>query len=112
MPALGEAILSCYMYISPFEQISRVKLAHCIVNVLTLAGIDSKQYKGHSTRGAATSAARNMGMNLSDIWMNSSWHDAWSFAVHYHKNDVYGGRVQRAILETRNNILIKMFYVV
>lgn len=91
-------------YIAPFGPISRATLARWTMNVLTLSGIDTKQYKGHSTRGAAASAARDMGVNLNAIMRNASWRDARSFAVHYHKDIVDRGRVQRAILDTTNNV--------
>lgn len=91
-------------YIAPFKPIARATLARWTVNVLSLAGIDTTQYKGHSTRGATASAALNMGVSLNAIMRNASWRDARTFAVHYHKDVTDPGRVQRAILETANNV--------
>lgn len=90
-------------YIAPFRPISRATLARWTENVLSLAGIDTKQFKAHSTRGATASAARDMGVSLNAIMRNASWRDAKTFAVHYHKDISDRGQVQRAILDTANN---------
>ena len=90
-------------YICPQAPISRATLARWTMNVLSLAGIDTSKYKGHSTRGASASSAQVMGASLNAIMRNASWKDAKSFAVHYHKTIEDPGEAQRAILNTVGN---------
>ena len=42
-------------------------LARCIKSLLKLAGIDTGIFSAHSLRGAATSAAFNRGVSISEI---------------------------------------------
>lgn len=91
-------------YIAPFRSISRATLARWTIEVLSQAGIDTAQYKAHSTRGAAATAAKEMGANLNAIMRNASWRHAKSFAIHYHKDVEDRGQVQRAVLETANHV--------
>lgn len=85
-------------YISPHAPISRATLARWTISVLTMAGINTEKYKGHSTRGASASSAKALGANLNAIMRNASWRDARSFATYYHKNVEDPGAVQKAIL--------------
>ena len=89
-------------YIGPHGPISRATLARWTLTALSLAGIDTTKYKGHSTRGASASSAQAMGASLNAIMRNASWRHAKSFAVHYHKTVDDPGEVQRAILHRRN----------
>ena len=91
-------------YIAPFRPISRATLARWTLQVLQLSGLDTSKYRAHSTRGAGASTAREMGASLNAVMRNASWRDARSFAVHYHKNIEDRGLVQRAILDTANNV--------
>ena len=88
-------------YIGPHGPISRATLARWTLTILERAGIDTKKYKGHSTRGASASAARAMGASLNAIMRNASWRDAKSFAVHYHKSLDDPSEAQKAILKRR-----------
>lgn len=90
-------------FIAPFGPISRATLARWTLQVLELAGLDTVQYKGHSTRGASASAARKMGASLNAVMRNASWRDARSFAVYYHKTIEDRSQAQRAILATVDN---------
>ena len=89
-------------YITPNAPISRASLARWTINVLTLAGVDTAKYKGHSTRGASASSAKAMGASLNAIMRNACWRDAKSFGIYYHKNIEDPAAVQRAILDGRN----------
>ena len=85
-------------YIGPHAPIARATLARWTLQVLELAGIDTKVYKSHSTRGASASSAHAMGASLNAVMRNASWKDAKSFARHYHKTIEDPGEAQRAIL--------------
>jgi transposase-like protein len=91
-------------YIAPHLPISRATLARWTISVLALSGVDTSKYRAHSTRGASASSAWTMGANINAILRNASWRDAKSFAVHYHKTIEDPGAVQRAVLDTANNV--------
>jgi hypothetical protein len=46
----------------PNGRISRDTLARWTIRVLALAGVDTKRYSSHSTRGAVASSARSLGV--------------------------------------------------
>ena len=72
-------------FAKPHLPISRDTLARWTVKVLWLSGLDTTKYKGHSTRGATTSAARRLGVPLNAILKQASWKSAESFAKFYDK---------------------------
>jgi integrase len=72
-------------YIFPYKPISRDTLARWTVTVLRLAGLDTKKFKGHSTRGATASSATRMGCNINAIMKLAGWRCSTSFAKHYNK---------------------------
>ena len=49
------------------------------------SGISTEKYKGHSSRGAATSAARRLEVPLNLILRQASWKSADSFVRFYDK---------------------------
>ena len=51
-------------------------ISRWIKNVLTEAGIDTKNFKGHSTRSASTSKAGLAGLSVTDILERGSWTNA------------------------------------
>ena len=58
---------------------------------MTAAGIDTDKYKAHSTRSAATSKAKAVGLSVSDIIAQANWSRASTFSRFYdrqtHNND-------------------------
>ena len=72
-------------FLRPHKPISRDSLARWTLTVLKLSGIDTDKYKGHSTRGAASSAARRLGVPLHLILKQASWRCAESFARFYER---------------------------
>ena len=68
--------------------------------MLTLVGVDTNRYKGHSTRGASTSAARRLGVPINLILKQASWRSAESFAKYYDKElDQDSTIVARTVLD-------------
>ena len=66
-----------------FKPISRDTLARWTVKVMEMAGLDISKYRSHSTRGAATSAAKRLGVPLNIIMRQASWRSSSSFAKFY-----------------------------
>lgn len=73
-------------YAKPFQPIKRDSIARWTMQTLELAGIDTKKYKSHSTRGASASATRKAGVRLNLIMKHAGWRCEQSFARHYNKN--------------------------
>lgn len=72
-------------YIRPHGPISRDSLSRWTLRILAAAGIDTKRYAPHSTRGAVASKARGLGISIKTILANAGWKTALSFAKHYNK---------------------------
>ena len=49
------------------------------------SGIDVDQFKPHSVRAAATSAASNLGVSIKDILKAANWARECTFLRFYHK---------------------------
>ena len=73
-------------FAKPHKPISRDTLARWTLKAMDLAGVDIQKYKSHSTRGAATSAARRLGVPLNLIMKRASWRNVESFAKYYNKD--------------------------
>ena len=72
-------------YMRPHGPISRDTLSRWTLEVMKQAGVDVSKYKGHSTRGASTSAAKRLGIPVNLILKQASWKSAQSFAKYYDK---------------------------
>ena len=72
-------------YIRPNGPISRDTLARWTVKVLDKAGVNTKRYSSHSTRGAVASNARTLGVSVKTILACAGWKTEVSFARHYNK---------------------------
>ena len=64
---------------NPHKPVSSATLSHWVKNCLLEAGIDSKVFKAHSTRGAATSAALRAGISIPEIVRLANWPLSKSF---------------------------------
>ena len=72
-------------FIRPNKPISRDTLARWTVTMLAKAGINTKKYASHSTRGAVASKARTLGVSVKTILQCAGWKTSISFAKHYNK---------------------------
>ena len=72
-------------FTKPHRPISRDTLSRWTLKVMDMAGLDILKYRSHSTRGAATSAAKRLGVPLNLIMRQASWRSASSFAKFYDK---------------------------
>ena len=53
------------------------------MRILKDAGIDTDEFKAHSTRGASTSKAQAMGLSCSEILEAARWSKMTTFKRHY-----------------------------
>ena len=57
----------------PHKPICSSSIARWMKTVLTAAGVNTEQFKAHSTRAAAASAAKSAGVSLQDIMTMADW---------------------------------------
>jgi len=69
-------------FVKPHNPVSTSTIARWLKTVLAEAGIE-RQFKAHSVRGAAVSAAFMKGMSLSDIVKMANWSSDHMFKKHY-----------------------------
>lgn len=70
---------------APFSPASRDTVARWSKSVLKWAGIDTTRFAGHSTRGAATSKACKLGIDINLLLRQASWKNADTFGRFYNK---------------------------
>ena len=71
--------------LSPHKPITSSTLSRWIKCILKDSGIDTSTFKGHSTRSAATSAARNKSVSVMDIMKVADWSNSNTFTKFYYK---------------------------
>lgn len=69
----------------PFTAASRDTVSRWTKSILKWSGINTKQFSSHSTRGAATSKACSLGIDLNLLLKQASWKNAETFGRHYNK---------------------------
>lgn len=72
-------------YQKPHKPVSTDTIARWIKNVMAKAGIDTSVYKAHSTRAAATSAAKGKQVPIDTILSVAGWSSESTFARFYDK---------------------------
>lgn len=72
-------------YMKPYKAVSRETIRRWILTVLTRSGIDTTRYKAHSTRAAATSAAKRNAASIDTIMKAAGWKTSNTFAKFYNK---------------------------
>jgi len=69
----------------PYKKVSKDTLSRWLKLVLNAAGIDTEKYKAHSTRSAATSAAKAIQVPIMDILQTAGWSSEPTFRKFYDK---------------------------
>ncbi|XP_064461987.1 uncharacterized protein LOC135372255 [Ornithodoros turicata] len=69
----------------PYKPASRDTIANWLKRVLNLAGIDTRIFQAHSTRGAATSKALDRGVPVSEILKVADWSSDTTFNRFYRR---------------------------
>lgn len=80
---LEKGLLLCYN--QPHKKASKQTVARWIKVVLKNSGIDTEQFKAHSTRSAATSMAKKNNFPLTDILKQAGWKTETTFIKFYLK---------------------------
>lgn len=71
-----------------YKPVSSSTIARWLKTVLSDSGIDINQYKAHSFRSAATSAALSQGCSLNEILKTADWSSAKNFYKFYFRDTV------------------------
>ena len=66
-------------YCKPFKPVSRDTISRWVKNVLEKAGINTKIFGAHSTRAAATSAAKSANKSINTIMDAAGWSSESTF---------------------------------
>ena len=72
--------------VKPHGPIATHTISNWLKQMLEKAGIDTKEYKGHSFRAAATSKANKAGLPIQDIIDKANWSRANTFHKHYNRH--------------------------
>lgn len=72
-------------YQKPHKAASSDTIARWIKSVLKASGIDTTKFKAHSTRAAATSAAKRRHLPIADILKQAGWANERTFDKFYNK---------------------------
>lgn len=70
---------------APFQEVSRDSISRWTKHALGLSGVDTTRFKPHSTRGASTSKASSLGIDLNLLLRQASWRNADTFGRYYNK---------------------------
>ena len=70
-------------YRKPHEPVGKQTISRWICDVLHKAGVDTSLYKAHSTRAAASSAALDKNVAVSDILATAGWASEKPFTKYY-----------------------------
>lgn len=87
-------------FVKPHKPISRDTLSRWLLQVMTLAGVDTKIFKAHSTRAASASAAHKH-VPIDTILNTVGWSNANTFAKYYHKRIVTSADFGDALFRTQ-----------
>ena len=66
-------------YVTPHNPVTKATICLCIVSRMKLAGIDTRIFKAHSVRGAATTVAANALLPLEGILNMADWSNVSMF---------------------------------
>ncbi len=72
-------------FTKPHRKVCAETVARWIKTIMSMAGINVKDYTAHSVRAAATSRASGLGVPLDEIMKTAGWTNARTFAKHYQK---------------------------
>ena len=73
-------------YVEPHKPVVSCTIAGWLVSLLKEAGINTEQFRAHSTRRASTSKAKAMGLSCNEILVAARWSKMTTFKRHYLRN--------------------------
>ena len=74
------------IFVEPHKSVVSCTVEAWLVRMLCCAGINTKDFKAHSTRGASTSKAQAKGLSCKEILEAARWSKATTFRRHYLRN--------------------------
>ena len=83
----------------PYGPITSQTLSRWIRVVMERSGIDTRIFKPHSTRSAATSKAWGMKVPIEDILKKGGWSNSTTFAKYYKRDIEKEDAFQEAVLQ-------------
>jgi len=90
-------------YGPPHKKIGRDTLSRYVKTILTQAGIDTKRFKPHSLRSAATSLAARTNVSIATIMASIGWKRESTFAIYYNKRlETNTGELGKAVVSLKN----------
>ncbi|XP_066932297.1 integrase/recombinase xerD homolog [Clytia hemisphaerica] len=89
-------------HIKPYRRVSTDTVSRWLKTIIGLAGIDTKIFKGHSTRSATTSKASSLGISVREILERANWTNESTFQKFYNRkiDPGKGERFQKALLSS------------
>ena len=105
-PIRGDETKLLTSFIKPHKAVTSSSVARWLKSVLSAAGIDTAIFSAHSTRGASSSAAANVGITTSDILKAANWSSESAFQKFYYKpsDDSSYGRAVLSNSATNNTV--------
>ena len=70
-------------YIRPHKEVVPCTIAGWLVELMKQSGIDTSEFRAHSTRGASTSKAKAKGLSCQEILAMANWKKESTFRRHY-----------------------------
>ena len=75
-------------FVEPHKPVVSCTIAGWLVRMMKEAGLDTSEFRAHSTRGASTSKAEAMGLSCKEILNMAKWSKISTFYKHYRKQIV------------------------
>ena len=85
-------------YHQPYKPVQSCSIARWIKTFIGCAGIDNDIFKGHSTRSASTSKARNVGVSIADIQNMADWSASSSTFRRFYYRPTHSTNYANAVL--------------
>ena len=88
-------------YIRPHTEVVPCTIAGWLVELMKQSGIDTSEFRAHSTRGASTSKAKAKGLSCQEILAMANWKKESTFRRHYPREIVSesAGSFQAVVLQ-------------
>ena len=87
-------------YIKPHKEVVPCTIAGWLVQMMKESGLDTSEFRAHSTRGASTSKAKAKGFSCQEIMNMAKWKKESTFRRHYLRDIVSEGTGQDAFQAT------------
>lgn len=81
-------------YVNPHNQVATSTISGWLMKGLELAGINTEEFKGHSTRSASTSKAAALGFSASEILSWANWRNVSTFNKFYNRKETFSNDAQ------------------